>query len=160
MDPQQVPSNSESNGSGHPNPDTPVEAPQRFHPAVDSESTIISAEEQHACIMLSLLFLDTELTDWHLSAMARRLQGLNLDESALLSLLRYDVFPVLWGNLFAVAGEWAWFDSEWLLSEIEDRRNSWLLRRCVSAPAHALAWAVASWMVLGPFESLMERLRG
>ncbi|KAA8892823.1 hypothetical protein FN846DRAFT_614554 [Sphaerosporella brunnea] len=94
-------------------------------------------EEQQACIVLSMLFLDTELGEFDLSWMTNDLQHLSLDEVALTNLLRYDVFPVLWHNIIALTGEWQWFDSAWLLAKIVSRRRSWL--RFVTAPGQALA---------------------
>ncbi|KAA8909558.1 hypothetical protein FN846DRAFT_1008607 [Sphaerosporella brunnea] len=84
-------------------------------PAVNPDCTAISAAEQQACVVLSVLFLDTEVTESDISDLAHQLHGLDLENATLRNLLCYDLFPVLWGNIMAAAGEWAWFDAEWLL---------------------------------------------
>ncbi|KAA8892777.1 hypothetical protein FN846DRAFT_981882 [Sphaerosporella brunnea] len=128
-----------------------------LHPAVDPHCPTISAAEQQACIELSLLFLDTEVREHDIYCVARELHILNLDDTTLRNLLRHDLFPVLWGNITDPAGEWAYFEEEWLLGEIKSRRGSWL-RRAVTAPAHAVAWALLANAVVPPFQDVMLEL--
>ncbi|KAA8910296.1 hypothetical protein FN846DRAFT_905052 [Sphaerosporella brunnea] len=107
-------------------PDNPPHDGVDFDPAVDPHCPTISAAEQEACIVLSLLFLDTEVNERDISCVARQLHGLNWDE-------------------------------EWLLGEIKSRRGSWL-RRAVTAPAHAVSWALLGNAVAVPSENVMVEL--
>jgi hypothetical protein len=68
-------------------------------------------------IALSELYLDTELTREDFDRISNTFlhSGLELSDIKKIDLL--EVFPVLQTNLLSVAGVWAGFDEEWLLSE-------------------------------------------
>lgn len=38
---------------------------------------------------------------------------------------RYEVTPALWQNSWSVTGEWAYWDTEWLIAQIESKRGRW-----------------------------------
>ncbi|AZI43310.1 hypothetical protein EHF33_11615 [Deinococcus psychrotolerans] len=67
------------------------------------------------------LFLDTD-TRPSLPLIARRLAESGLDEAALGEIWREEVTPALLFNLTLVAGEWAYFDLDWLEEQIVRRR--------------------------------------
>lgn len=103
-----------------------------------------------ACFLLSELFLDTTLSEAQKNNLSREIHTLGLCLPELLDLLRNDVFPACYHNLYEVAGEWAGFDQIWL----ERRINSW--RRCA-----VLRWANESkveqaWKQIG--EDLVEEV--
>ena len=111
----------------------------------------LGEKEQNACEMLSDIFLDTELTDRDLDGMARYLRDLNVPMTTLNYLLRYDLFPLLYGNLLCIpGGEWAGFDRTWLLTSIEERRGSGMIRRLVRQICSSIAWALMGNCILGP----------
>lgn len=63
---------------------------------------------------LSELFLDTEID---LEGIAERLKESGFSLADIEHILKTEVAPVLGGNLFSVAGEWAFFD----LKPVEER---------------------------------------
>jgi len=38
---------------------------------------------------------------------------------------RYEVTPAVWHNSWSVAGEWGYWDTEWLIEQIESNRGRW-----------------------------------
>jgi hypothetical protein len=82
---------------------------------------------------LSDLWLDTELTEDDLRRIAEvmRKSGYKIEE--LREIYLFDVAPVVFLNLFSIAGEWAGFDEEWLVQEVtkQARRRSPVLRTLV-----------------------------
>lgn len=73
-------------------------------------------------------FLDTE-TRHHIphTAWMCAKAGLSVEEAR--RIWREEVSPVVGFNLWLVAGEWAGWDTEWLVSQIEKRRQARGLRR-------------------------------
>ena len=64
--------------------------------------------------------------------MARYLRGLNVPMTTPNYILRYGLFPLLYGNLLCIpGGEWMGFDRTWLLTSIEERRESGMIRRLI-----------------------------
>jgi hypothetical protein len=98
----------------------------------------LTPQERQACILLSEIFLDTELTPWHIHGLASSLHPLAIPVSKLEQILRYDVFPTLYPNCLSVAGVWAGFDEEWLIGEVNARRSSGF--RWISSAVNAVAW--------------------
>ncbi|MBL0139141.1 MAG: hypothetical protein IPP86_11515 [Bacteroidetes bacterium] len=74
-------------------------------------------------IELSEFYLDTELTSEDFDRISNTFlqSGLELSEIKKIDLI--EVFPLLQPNLLNVAGEWAGFNEEWLLSECTKRFN-------------------------------------
>ncbi|KAA8892954.1 hypothetical protein FN846DRAFT_914648 [Sphaerosporella brunnea] len=84
----------ERNVVDHLHPDNPPHD-VGFDPAVDIRCPTISPAEQQACVVLSVFFLNTEVTEGDIRNIARQLHDLNLDDATLRNMLRYDLFPVL-----------------------------------------------------------------
>ncbi|QRY80458.1 hypothetical protein JVX91_04895 [Pseudomonas sp. PDNC002] len=85
-------------------------------------------------LALSELWLDTELDDSGLAAIARTLaiSGFPVDE--LEAIYRLEVAPVVWSNAWATAGVWDGFDPDWLFEACrrnqKRRRSLWHRGRC------------------------------
>jgi hypothetical protein len=92
------------------------------------------SEKQRAWLIMADLFLDTDYNDAELGLMARRLSELPFSPDELDALYRKDVSPICSWNLYQVAGEWAGFDEEWLIAEIEKPKNPFNLARLFGAP--------------------------
>jgi hypothetical protein len=102
--------------------------------------TALTDAEKKVCIVLSYLFLDTQLSPEIISAMASNLKELNMPIPALEHILRYDVFPILYTNLMNIAGEWSCFDDEWLLNRVESGRMTNPVLKVLKAPLDFVAW--------------------
>lgn len=70
---------------------------------------------------LSELYLDTQLTDADLTAIARTIQsaGFTADEAE--TILKEEVAPVFWTNHLQVAGEWQPFAPDQVEQLVQDR---------------------------------------
>lgn len=120
----------------------------------------LGEREKDACYMMSDIFLDNELSDWDLNSMARYLRGLNVPMTTLNYILRYDLFPLLYGNLLCLpGGVWMGFDRTWLLTSIEERRGSGMIKRLVHQICSSIAWAVMGNWVLGHWSIIQERMQ-
>jgi hypothetical protein len=64
------------------------------------------------------LFLDTELKSDDHERIAKILAVSPYSEKKLEEILRFEVTPVLKGNLRSVAGEWAGFDETWMREQM------------------------------------------
>ncbi|MDJ0943808.1 MAG: hypothetical protein QNJ30_10095 [Kiloniellales bacterium] len=86
-------------------------------------------------VALSELWLDTELQDRDFDHIARVLRASGYDRDALDRILAEEVAPVVYLNLYSVAGVWTGFDPDWLCAEISRRLRTrgpiraWLVRR-------------------------------
>lgn len=84
---------------------------------------------------LSALFLDSELGEADYRHIARVLHGSGYAPEEWQTILRTEVAPVVGGNLWSVAGEWAGFDGVWLETRVLGRapratlEGRWALRR-------------------------------
>jgi hypothetical protein len=67
---------------------------------------------------LSSLWLDTELTDWDLEWIARVMNESGLTIEELWRVYSREVAPVVYMNLYSVAGQWSGFSPDWLRTEI------------------------------------------
>src|SRR4051794_32799035 len=74
-------------------------------------------------VALSDLFLDTDVR-LYFAYSARALAQSPFTMDQLDSIFEEEVSPVVAVNLCSIAGEWAGFDEEWLVSEILGRKNS------------------------------------
>ena len=85
-------------------------------------------------VALSELWLDSVLQDRDLTHIARVLRDSGYDRETLEAILFEEVAPVVYRNLYSVAGEWMGFDEDWLCGEIRGalrrrgRLGRWLLR--------------------------------
>ncbi len=68
-------------------------------------------------IALSIFYLDTELEKDELEPIARIFKQSRYTIAEIKLIDRYEVWPVLNSNLASVAGVWAAFNEEWLISE-------------------------------------------
>ena len=69
-------------------------------------------------IALSDLWLDTELQDGDRDFIARTMLDSGYGRDALQRIMAEEVAPVVYRNLYSVAGEWTGFDPDWLCAEI------------------------------------------
>jgi len=67
---------------------------------------------------LSELFLDTELQKEDHERIATVLAASPYSESKLEEILRFEVTPVLRGNMLSMAGVWSGFDEDWLREKL------------------------------------------
>ena len=74
-------------------------------------------------LALSELWLDTELERPDLERIARVMSDSGLSDAELREAYLLEVAPVVYLNLWSVAGEWAGFDEEWLCSAILRNRR-------------------------------------
>ncbi len=79
---------------------------------------------------LSELWLDTELADDDLRRIAGAMRDSGYGLGELREIYLFEVAPVVFANLFTVAGEWAGFDQDWLFAEAA-RRAGKRNRPCV-----------------------------
>ncbi|WP_256659993.1 hypothetical protein [Pseudomonas sp. LS-2] len=70
---------------------------------------------------LSEFFLDTEVEQAAFNHVAKTIEESGYTLTEVHSILWFEVFPVLQGNLKSVAGEWAGWPDEWLLKYISVR---------------------------------------
>jgi hypothetical protein len=106
-----------------------------------------AAARQRAWQVLSNLFLDTELDDAAIEAMARDLRATGFTPAELQHLYEHEVAPVCWRNLLVLpGGEWAGFDEASLAQAIQQhlarasRLPAWWRRarvRCHTAMTRA-----------------------
>jgi hypothetical protein len=82
---------------------------------------------------LSDLWLDTELTEDDLRRIADVMRRSAYPIDMLRHIYLFEVAPVVFGNLFCVAGTWSGFDQEWLFDEVAKRarKRSPILRLMV-----------------------------
>ncbi|WP_143074191.1 hypothetical protein [Roseateles sp. YR242] len=81
--------------------------------------------DRAAQLVISRLFLDTELDDLDLKAIARDLRATGLSRSELQRIYETEVAPACWRNLRAFpGGAWAGFDEAALMDAIERHRIS------------------------------------
>ena len=74
---------------------------------------------------LSELFLDTELDDADIAAIARRLDATGFSVPELERIYEQEVAPVCWRNLRALpGGAWTGFEQKWLVEAIQRHRAS------------------------------------
>lgn len=74
-------------------------------------------------MVLSELFLDTDLTSEDARSLADALRNAqkSIDDSE--HKIKRHLFPVLYPNLLGVTGEWAGFNKDWLLREVDNART-------------------------------------
>ena len=69
-------------------------------------------------VALSGLFLDTEPDAADFERMAHAVRASGLSPAEIDTVLWDELFPVLAPNLLSVAGQWGYFDEEWLRTRI------------------------------------------
>lgn len=85
-------------------------------------------------LALSELWLDADLDEADLAAIARTLAISGFSVAELESIYRLEVAPVVWANTWVTAGVWDGFDPDWLFEACrrnQRRRHSlWHRGRC------------------------------
>lgn len=80
-------------------------------------------------LLIADQFLDTETTYWLPDIVSFALQH-NFSYPECAKIWKYEVCSLLYPNMFCVAGEWAGWDEEWLITELHKikRRNQGILK--------------------------------
>ena len=81
-------------------------------------------------LVLSELWLDTELDERALRSIAKQLHHSGLSADQLQHIFQYEVAPQVWANHWAVAGQWTGFDSHWLLAGCRRQQQGGRWHRC------------------------------
>ncbi|KDQ08281.1 hypothetical protein BOTBODRAFT_180046 [Botryobasidium botryosum FD-172 SS1] len=116
-----------------------------------SSTTTPSLErERELCTLLSCLFLDTEHTPDDIDAIGSSLFGLQVSIATAEHVLRYDLFPILGGNLLSVTGEWAFFDEDWLWAQVQTRRASFVGVKLIRNVGDSIAWRIVGRYMVWP----------
>lgn len=77
-------------------------------------------------VALSDFYLDTELQEADFKSIATTILESPYSLKEVKQINKHEVFPVLYPNLLSIAGEWAGFDEQWLITEISrtlDNKN-------------------------------------
>lgn len=69
-------------------------------------------------------FLDTE-TRHHIPQHALLCVEAGLTAASARDVWRYEVTPAVWHNSWSLVGEWGYWDTEWLIKQIESNRGRW-----------------------------------
>lgn len=82
-------------------------------------------------ITLSELYLDTELQASDYKWIARELSSSAYTFAEIQNINKHEVFPILFLNLWSVAGVWTGFDKKWLENKcsIAFKRRNYLIRK-------------------------------
>lgn len=117
----------------------------------------LSESERKACITLSDLFLDTEVSPAWMDRMAASLHSLNLPIEQLDGIVRNDLFPALYPNMLSVAGTWGGFDENYLLGEVQRRRGA--RPGMLTSIGESVVWLLVGRTVTPVWEQVKERIR-
>lgn len=82
-------------------------------------------ERKPIWLVLSQLYLDTELQDFDFQNIANIINQSPYNFEQVKKIDRLEVFPILYANLIVTAGVWDEFDSEWLIKAIVNRIESY-----------------------------------
>lgn len=95
---------------------------------------------EQVCIVLSDLFLDTDVSDSYANILAR-MEESGLSDSQIKAILINEVAPVVGFNMFSPSGAWTKFDPAWLLARIEALKQKpierWINQACTYFQARA-----------------------
>ncbi|WP_156796086.1 DUF7079 family protein [Brevundimonas subvibrioides] len=72
-------------------------------------------------VALSDLFLDTEIQAVHYEGILKAARSGGFEPNEVIGILNEEVAPVLGFNLMQIAGEWAMFDPDWVVSRVSAR---------------------------------------
>ncbi|KAK6843961.1 hypothetical protein PG987_004821 [Apiospora arundinis] len=105
------------------------------------------------CVVLSQLFLDTDLSEDDFTSMASSIQGLDAPRYLIDDVLYHDLFPILATNLVSISGAWTDIDEVWLSREVQYQRSS-------QQTGINRLWNYCSWLILGwPLKKNTTRLK-
>jgi hypothetical protein len=99
---------------------------------------------------LSDLFLDTEITPNTIAYIAQTLHSSPYSLEECEYILWHEVYPVCIRNMYSVAGEWVYFDEDWLVSRITARAR--LLPKWWIMPARM---QLGRWMLQVEWEQVL-----
>lgn len=87
------------------------------------ENSALLQKRKPIWIALSNFYLDTDLDTEELKQIIQvfKASPYSIDEIKLID--RFEVRPVVGGNLSSIAGEWSHFDEEWLISWASELHN-------------------------------------
>lgn len=117
----------------------------------------LNENERKACVILSELFLDTEVSPAQMDRIAASLQPLNLSIAQLDGIVRTDLFPVLYPNMLSVAGTWGGFDENHLLGEVQRRRE--VRPGMLASVGDSVAWLLVGRTVTPVWDQVKERIK-
>ncbi|KAJ3547349.1 hypothetical protein NM688_g5409 [Phlebia brevispora] len=120
-------------------------------------SSIFTPQQKDAYRALSDLFLDTEQTQDDLNRLANRLSSTGLSSTALESMLRNDLFPILYPNLISVAGAWDGFQDDWLFTQLQNRQSQ--SPGVLRGAADWTAWQSVGWIIWKPWTDIKRALQ-
>ena len=69
-------------------------------------------------LALSRMYLDTELQQYDIDLIIDAIKESPFSLEEVMTIDKYEVFPVLYQNLMSVAGVWNAFEESWLVNEI------------------------------------------
>lgn len=84
--------------------------------------THAEASQHQAGLILSRLFLDTDISD-EIDLLSQQLAALPVSIPEIEHVLIHQVYPVCWRNLATPAGVWDGFDPDWLKQHFCRRRS-------------------------------------
>jgi hypothetical protein len=113
-------------------------------------------EKDRACLLLSDLFCDNEMSPDEIDSLAISLRSLKISPSTMYWMLRYELFPILFSNLLCVPGEWSGFDDDWLLREVKRRRTN--TKSWMRVTYEATAWYLFGGLVTNTWFQIEKRL--
>lgn len=74
-------------------------------------------------LALSRMYLDTELQQYDIDLIIDAIKESPFSLEEVMTIDKYEVFPVLYQNLMSVAGVWNAFEESWLVNEILSSLN-------------------------------------
>jgi len=83
---------------------------------------------------LSDLFLDTEMQDAHYRGIRDAALAGGFDPVEVKTILTDEVAPVVGSNLLVVAGEWALFDPDWVVTRVQDHLSGRPVSGVIAGP--------------------------
>ncbi|EFY85262.1 hypothetical protein MAC_08671 [Metarhizium acridum CQMa 102] len=121
-----------------------------------SNTEPLTEAEKEACICLSTLFLDSEMTSAKIATMAQSLHRLRLPVQQLDNMLRHELFPILYPNLINPAGVWDGFDETDLIARVNDRRAH--PQNLLQTLGNNVAWVMLRSSVMSSWARVRETL--
>ena len=88
-----------------------------------TQSRTLTTEQENACVALSDLFLDIEVTPQWADALSSSIRATKVDLKILEDIIRIDLFPILYLN-FIYPSEWVGFERQWLIEKVNFNRSS------------------------------------
>ncbi|TDL26721.1 hypothetical protein BD410DRAFT_783831 [Rickenella mellea] len=107
---------------------------------------------------LSVIFLDREMFNKEASLIALNLSSLDFSITELETMLRNNLFPILWPNFACSISEWMWFDEEQLFRDVEARMTRPLWFSCITWLPELLIWLALGWAVERKWVEVCKRL--